>query len=71
LQKREETVLSLGQDTDHARVVDAAYVLKKPTGPRKLYAAIGMILLTLVLPVGYLFAKDLLLSIREEYKRTE
>ncbi|MDR3267878.1 MAG: tyrosine protein kinase [Tannerella sp.] len=71
LQKREETVLSLGHQTDRARVTDPAFVMKKPIGPRKLYAAIGMILLTLVLPVGYLFAKDITVAILEEYKRTK
>ncbi|MDR3261633.1 MAG: tyrosine protein kinase [Tannerella sp.] len=70
LQKREETVLSLGQQTDRARVVDPAFVMKKPLGPRKLYAAIGMMLLTLILPVGYLFAKEIIHSVWEEYKRT-
>jgi uncharacterized protein involved in exopolysaccharide biosynthesis len=69
LQKREETVLSLSKQTDRARFIEPAYVRRKPLGPRKLYAAIGILVLTLVVPVGYLFTKDLLVSFREEYKR--
>jgi uncharacterized protein involved in exopolysaccharide biosynthesis len=68
IQKREETILSLGKKNEHARLIEPAYVLKKPLGPRKLYAAIGILVFTLVIPVGYLFAKDLFVSIKEEYK---
>jgi uncharacterized protein involved in exopolysaccharide biosynthesis len=71
LQKREETALSLGQEKDHARIIDPAFILKKPVGPRMLYAAIGILALTLLLPVGFLLAKDILKSIAEEFKRTE
>ncbi|MDR1331332.1 MAG: tyrosine protein kinase [Tannerella sp.] len=69
LQKREETVLSLGQEKDHARVIDPAYILKKPVGPRMLYAAIGIMALTLLLPVGFLFVKDIWRELAAEYKR--
>ena len=68
LQKREETGLSLSKQTDRARVIEPPYIMKKRVGPRKLYAAIGIMVLTLVVPVGYLFGKDLLISIREEYR---
>ena len=68
LQKREETALSLGKQTDRARVIEPAYIKKKPLGPRKLFAAIGMLVFTIVIPVSYLLSKDLLLSIRDEYK---
>ena len=70
LQKREETILSLGKQTDFARVIEPAYIKKKPLGPRKLFAAIGMLVFTLVIPIGYLFTKDLFRSIKEEYKST-
>ena len=69
LQKREETVLSLGKQTDRARIIEPAYVKKKPLGPRKLFAAIGMLVLTLIIPVGYIVSKGLFLSIKEEYKK--
>ena len=68
LQKREETALSLGKHTDRARVIEPAFIKKKPLGPRKLFAAIGMLIFTLVIPIGYLLSKDIFLSIREEYK---
>ena len=68
LQKREEAALILGQARDKARIVDAAYVKSKPVGPRKLYAAIGMLLLTLVLPVAYLFVKEQFLSLYDLYR---
>jgi uncharacterized protein involved in exopolysaccharide biosynthesis len=71
LQKREETVLSLSRQTDRARVIEPAYAKKKPLGPRKIFAAIGMFVLTLVIPVGYLFTKDLFVSLKEEYNRTK
>jgi hypothetical protein len=71
LQKREEIALSHGQDNEHVRIIDPAYVLKKPIGPRKLYAAIGILLLTLILPIGYLFAKSICLALKEEYLRTK
>ncbi|MDR0574358.1 MAG: tyrosine protein kinase [Tannerella sp.] len=71
LQKREETVLSLSKQMDRARVIQPAFVKKKPLGPRKLYAAIGILVLTIVIPVGYLFVKDLFVSIKEEYKNTK
>ncbi|MDR1103620.1 MAG: tyrosine protein kinase [Tannerella sp.] len=71
LQKREEMALSHGQDYEHVRIIDPAYILKKPVGPRKLYAAIGIFVLTLILPVGFLFAKSICAALREEYLRTK
>lgn len=69
LQKREETALILGQTHEKARVVDSAYVKSKPIGPRKLYAAIGMLMLTLIVPVLYLFGKEQAESLVREFKR--
>ena len=69
LQKREETALVLGQQKEKARILDNAYVKSKPIGPRKLYAAIGMLLLTLVIPVAYLFVKEQASSLKQEFKR--
>ena len=70
LQKREEIALSIGQNIDRGKVIDAAYVMKKPVQPRKLYAAIGVIFLTFVLSVAWLFLKEIFLSLKEEFKRT-
>lgn len=71
LQKREEAMLKLGKDMDRALVVDTAFVKSLPIGPRKLYAAIGIFLLTLLIPIGYLFCKEQFLSLREEYTKTK
>lgn len=68
LQKREETIISLAKQTDRARVIETPYIKKKPLGPRKLYAGIGILVLTLVIPVGYLFTRELFISLREEMK---
>lgn len=69
LQKREENALILGQARDKAKIIDNAYVKGKPIGPRKLFALLGMFVLTLIVPVSYLVGKDLLYSLFEEYKK--
>ena len=66
LQKREETILAMNRHIDRARMIEPPYIKKKPLGPRRLYAGIAVIILTLVVPVGYLFAKDLFISIKDE-----
>ncbi|MDR1746677.1 MAG: tyrosine protein kinase [Tannerella sp.] len=71
LQKREETALSLGQRKEHARIIDPAFIFKKPVGPRMLFAGIGIIALTLIIPVAFLFLKDIWNGVKEEYKRTK
>ena len=58
LQKREEITLSIGQNVDKAKMIDAAFVMKKPVQPRKLYAAIGLVVLTLFISIGWLFCKE-------------
>ena len=68
LQKREETLISLSKETDLARMIEPPYIKKKPLGPRKLYAGIGILAFTLVVPVSYLFIKNLLLSIKNELR---
>ncbi|MDO4703930.1 tyrosine protein kinase [Tannerella sp.] len=69
LQKREEIELTIGQQTDRARIVDKAYMLQKSVGPRKLYAAIAMLVLTLIIPVVWIECRDIYASIKEEYQR--
>lgn len=71
LQKREETALILGQNREKARVLDYAYVKSKPVAPRKLYAAIGIFLFTLVIPIGFLFVQEQYYSLKDEYKRVK
>ena len=67
LQKREETALALEERTEFARVIDPAFAAKKAVAPRKLHAAIAIMLLTLIIPIGYLLAKDIFLALKEEY----
>jgi capsular polysaccharide biosynthesis protein len=69
LQKREETALNHDLNREKAKILDAAFVKKKIVAPRKLYAAIGMILLTLVVPVGYLFGKEQSKALIKEYRK--
>lgn len=71
LQKREEAALSGTPLKERARVIEQAYIKSKPVGPRKLYAALGMMLFTLVASVGYIFFKEQYLVLKEEYKRVK
>jgi uncharacterized protein involved in exopolysaccharide biosynthesis len=68
LQKREELALTVGQLQDRARVVEAVYIKRKRAAPRKLYAGLGLMVLTLVLPVGSLFVRRQYRVIREEMR---
>lgn len=70
LQKREDLALSIGESRNRARIIEDAYVKRFPTGPRKLYAAIGMLLFTLIVPVGYLFGKKQYRVLKEEFEKT-
>lgn len=71
LQKREELVLSIGESKDRARIVDVAFVKQKTVAPRKLYAGLGMILLTLVLPILWVESKKLFVELKKEYLKTK
>ena len=68
LQKREEIVMNVAQGKERARIVDAPYIKSGSVAPRKLYAAIGVILFTLVFSVGWLSIKYLLMSIISDLK---
>ena len=67
LQKREEEMLKIGRDMNRGLVIDAAFSKSLPIAPRKLYAAIAMVLFTIAVPVGYLFVKEQYLSLKEAY----
>jgi len=71
LQKREDFLLSIGENKDRARIIEAAYVKKKSIAPRKLYALIGMIIFTMVVPVAFLFGKEQFVALKKEYKETK
>ena len=68
LQKREEIVMNVAQGKERARIVDAPYIKSGSVAPRKLYAAIGVILFTFVFSVGWLSIKYLLMSIISDLK---
>ena len=68
LQKKEEIELAIGQGKDKARIIDAPYVKTAPVAPRKLFAAIGIILFTFVVSVGWLSGKWLFQSIWGDLK---
>ena len=69
LQKREEVALSLGQERDRGFIVDAAIAKYRPVAPRKLFAVLGFLILTIIVPIGYLFAKQQLQDLIDIYKR--
>ena len=71
LQQREDLALSIGEKKERARIIESAYVKQIPVGPRKLYAAIIMMLLTVCLPVLYLFAKTHIEELIVEYKKSK
>lgn len=71
LQKREEAALTQDLNHEKAKIIDAAYVKSKPVAPRKLFAAIGIALLTLFIPVAYLFFKEQITILIEEYRRAK
>lgn len=71
LQKREEIALSINDQRDRARIIDAAFIKQSPVGPRKLFAFLGVIIFTIVLPVVYLFARNQYLALKEVYKQNK
>lgn len=71
LQKREETALSIGVDRDRAKIIETPYVKSKPVGPRKLFAAIGMLLFTLIIPVIFIFCREQIVVLVNQYKEVK
>lgn len=69
LQKREEASLSANNEKDKARVIESPYVKSKLVAPRKLFAALGILLFTILIPVVYLFCKKQIFSLFDEYKK--
>ena len=69
LQKREETQLSVSDVQDKARVITAAYAKENPVAPRKLFAAIAIFFLTILLPMGYLFMKGQVENFIKEFRK--
>ena len=60
LQKREEAAISLAMTDDKARVVDHAYVVKKPVAPKKMFSVLGAWILGFLIPFGLIYVKEML-----------
>ena len=60
LQKREEAAISMAITGEKARVVDYAYVDKKPIAPKKLIALLFSFILGLLIPFGIIYLKELI-----------
>lgn len=68
LQKREEIALSIGQSKEKARVIDPAFTKPRSVAPRKLYAAIFIVIFTLGISIGFLFIKNNIQSFISDLK---
>jgi capsular exopolysaccharide synthesis family protein len=60
LQKREETAISLGLSTPNAKIVDPAFASAIPVNPKPKIVYLAAFLLGLVIPIGFIYASDLL-----------
>ncbi len=60
LQKKEEAALSYASAVADTRIVDPAFAIGKPIKPKRQIIFLGALLLGLILPMGYVYAKDLL-----------
>jgi uncharacterized protein involved in exopolysaccharide biosynthesis len=69
LQKREEIVLSIAQTKEKAKIIDPAFNTPRPIAPRKLYAAIGIVFFTLLITVGWIYGKEQLTGLIEEFQK--
>lgn len=69
LQKRENTALTLGELRERAHIVDPAYVKQKRVAPRKLYAALFMMVFTLIIPVVLIETRRLYVDLKKEFRK--
>lgn len=60
LQKREETAISLAVTANKARIIDYAYASPGPVAPKKMLFLAGAMLLGVVLPLIFIYIKELL-----------
>ncbi len=60
LQKKEEAALSYASSVADSRVVDPAFSDSAPVKPKKSLILLGAFVLGLILPAGYVYAKDAL-----------
>jgi succinoglycan biosynthesis transport protein ExoP len=60
LEKREESAISLGMFSPNAKVIDTAYSTYQPVAPKKMITYLAALILGLMIPIGFIYAKDLL-----------
>jgi len=70
LQKREDTALRIGEMKERARLVDSPFIKQKKVAPRKLYAALFMMIFTLVVPIILIETRKILMEIFAEFRKT-
>ncbi|KUJ49983.1 capsular biosynthesis protein [Chryseobacterium sp. JAH] len=62
LQKREEAAISMEITAEKARVLDKAFIFKKPVAPRKMFTLGVFLFLGLVIPFAIIYLRQLLQS---------
>ncbi|WP_400078942.1 GumC family protein [Winogradskyella sp. R77965] len=60
LEKREESAIRLGMYSPNAKILDKAYSDYMPVAPNKMFTYLAAIMLGLALPIGVIYAKDLM-----------
>lgn len=60
LQRKEENAIALSATTPKAQVIDKAYSLNEPISPKKKVIAVLFLLIGLLIPVLYLYLKEIL-----------
>lgn len=68
LQKREDAALRIGEMKEHARMVDDPFVKQKKVAPRKLYALIFVMLLTMIIPVAWIEGRKIFKELKKEFQ---
>lgn len=62
LQKREEAAITMEITAEKARIIDKAFVFKKPVAPKKLMILGAFVLLGVLIPLAWIYLKGLLQS---------
>ena len=60
MQKREETAITLGMSSPNAKIIDFAYTFNDPVSPKKQIIYLSAFLLGLLVPMSFIYVRDLL-----------
>ncbi len=60
LEKREESAIRLGMFSPNAKVIDTAYSNYYPVAPNKMITYLGALIFGLMIPIGFIYARDVL-----------